>query len=123
MVTIPEAPWRNLAPKPIAFRERGGVLIQDPEAFPPVLAAEVVPQDVPCTQGPREDRKGAGALRCALWKTEVKDLRYVFHLNGQQTVPLNLQLCPMHTSSVHRHQYHGKFYSTVQTGDTLSHPL
>ena len=40
-------PWWDLTPTPLIFGERGGVLLQDTEAFPLVLAIKVVPQAIP----------------------------------------------------------------------------
>ena len=36
-VPITEAPQRDLYPTPLTFRERGGILLQDTQAIPPVL--------------------------------------------------------------------------------------
>ena len=68
---IPEAPWHNLSPKPLEFVEQVGVLLQDIEAVPPLIAVEVVPQVIPGLQGTPAAGKGAGAMRCALRKTDV----------------------------------------------------
>ena len=81
-----------------------------------MLVIEVVPQAFQGPQGPRVAGKGSGALRCALWKTDVKDLQEVLLLTGLQPVSVNFRIRPMHTLSVHRHQYRCKFYSTVRAG-------
>ena len=62
-------------------------------------------------------QKGVGALRCALRKPYVKDLRDVFRLTDRKPVPVNLRLRPMHTPSMRRRQSRSKFYSTVWEGD------
>ena len=58
-MTVTKAPWWNLTTTPLAFGERGGVFLQDPEADPPVLTVKVVPQAVPVPQGPRAAEKEA----------------------------------------------------------------
>ena len=62
---ITKAPWQNLGPKPLAFGEWGGVIIQYTEAAPLVLAVDVVPQAVPGAEVIQADRKGERELRCA----------------------------------------------------------
>ena len=47
IISVTEAPWRNLTITTLAFGERGGVLLQDTEAVTPMLAVKVAPQDVP----------------------------------------------------------------------------
>ena len=54
---VPEAPWGNLTHTPLPFGDRGGVLLQDTEDAPPMMAVEVVPQDFPGPQGTWEDGK------------------------------------------------------------------
>ena len=110
---ITDAPRRNLATTLLAFGERGGVLLQEPEAASPVLGFEVVPHAVTGPQGTWVSGKGAGALRFYLHKTNVKDLQDVFRLTDQKPVSVNLWLCPTNTPSVRRHQYPGKLYSEV----------
>ena len=76
----PEAPWWNLTPTPLTFGEQDGVLLQDQEVSPPVLAVNVVPQAIQGPRGTQADGKWGWALRHALWKTDVKDLRNILRL-------------------------------------------
>ena len=65
---VPETPWRNLTPTPFSFGEQGGVLLQDTEAYPPMLAVKVVHQDSPNRQGTRASGKGNGTETFPLGK-------------------------------------------------------
>ena len=109
VVPIPELPWQNLDPTPLAVGEQGGVLIQYPEAAPQVLVFEVVIQAILDQRGPQAAGKGVGSLRFILPKTDAKDLRNVFRLTDRQPVPVDFQLRSMHTPSVYLHRYRGKF--------------
>ena len=107
-MTITEAPWGNLAPTPLAFGKQGGLLLHDQEAVPPVPEVEVVPQAVTGPRGTWADGKGAMTLIFAPQKSDVKDLRDVFHLTDRKPVPVNLWLRTMNMLSIHYHKYRGK---------------
>ena len=86
---VPEAPLYNLPPTPLKFGERGGVLLQNPEAVNPVIAVKVVPQAVPGPWGTQVSGKGAWELRHSLRKTDTKDLQNLFYLIDWKPVPVN----------------------------------
>ena len=74
-------------------------------------------------QVPQAAYKEALALRRALWVTDIKDLRNVFHLNDRKAIPVSFWICPMHTPYVCRHKPYDKFYYSVRAGDLSSQPL
>ena len=111
-----KAPWWNLTPIPLVFGERGGVFLQDPEDVPPLLAVEVVPQEVPGPWGPCAVGKGWWSMRRAHKKTDVKDLWNLFCLTDWQKVTVNFWLHPIHKLFVFLHQPCGKLYYKFQAG-------
>ena len=107
----------------ISFEKRGGVLLQNTDISPLVLAFKLVPQDVPGTRGTWEAGKRALTLGCALQKTDVKYLCGLFCLTYQQLVPVNFRICPMLPLSLRRHKSCEYFYSSFQEGYPYYQPL
>ena len=95
------------------------VFLQNPYPVTPVMVVKMVPKAVIGPQGPRASSKVSWALRRAFRETDVKYLRNVFRLTDRQLVPFNFRLHPTHTPSVHFHQSHSKFHSTVRAGVRL----
>ena len=99
------------------------VFLQNPYPVTPVMVVKMVPKAVIGPQGPRASSKVSWALRRAFRETDVKYLRNVFRLTDRQLVPFNFRLHPTHTPSVHFHQSHSKFHSTVRAGGPSSQSL
>ena len=97
---ITKAPWKNMAPTPLIFGKWVMVILQDPEAAPPVLAFGVVPRAVTSPLLTWAAGKGSGSLLFSFQKTNVKDLQDVFRLTDRKPFPVNFRICPIHMPSV-----------------------
>ena len=112
-----------MTPTPLAFGKQGGVLLQDPDTVPPVLAVKMIPHAVIDMRRPKASGKGSFLLLQALQETDFKYLWDVFYMTDRQPVPLHLSLLPMYPPYLHRQQSCSKSNSAVRTGDPPSNSL
>ena len=119
MTCVQPLRW-DLDPAVLAPGEGVWVLLEDTDAIPPVLAAEVQAQDITCSRGTQEIGKGAGAPLCQPWKYHIVYLRVVLRLTDLQPYPVYCRLSPMHATTVFRHRSRCYLNSTLWARDPSS---
>ena len=99
-----QIPREDLASAVLTFWEGSRVLLQDPDAVPPVMDAEMIAQASPGARGPWENSKGSGAPFCHPQEDHIINLRMMLRMTDRQPVPVYRQLHPTHSTMVCRCQ-------------------
>ena len=103
VVASVEPPCWDLAPSSLVLEEGVGVFLYNPDTTPPVMAAKVRAQAIPCAGGPWAVGEGSGVLLSQPREAHVVHLRLVFRLTDQQPAPVDFWFHHVHTPTVFRH--------------------
>ena len=96
------------------------MFLDDPDDIPLVLSVEVLVQGIPRARGPWATGKGEGAPLCRLWEAHILYLQVMLHMTDRHSVPVYLQLHPVHAITVCRHNPRGDINSALQSRDPAS---
>ena len=91
-----QIPREDLASAVLTFWEGSRVLLQDPDAVPPVMDAEMIAQASPGARGPWENSKGSGAPFFRPQEAHIINLRMMLLLTDRRPDPVYFRIHTVH---------------------------